>query len=301
NIDEDYALHCLSFIDTAKIRPFKIAVDAGNGMAGKTLPPIFERLPVRVERMFFELDGTFPNHPASPIEPENTEELRAKVAGDAEIALGAAFDGDADRMFLIDEKGNLLGGDMVTALVAKNLLAKSPGETIVYNIICSRAVPEAIEKAGGRAIRTKVGHAIIKPIMKRENAIFGGEHSGHFYFRDNWFADSGLIAFLVCLELLSVAGKPLSELVAEFDHYCRSGEINSRVDDIHATIEKVKNYFTAQGHEIDELDGITVSAETWWANLRPSNTEPLIRLNAEAETKDELDDIVGQILKIVRG
>ncbi len=300
NIDEAYAEHCLSFIDLKKIRPMKIAVDAGNGMAGKTLQPVFERLPVEVERLFFDLDGSFPNHLASPIEPENTAELRAKVASDPKIRLGVAFDGDADRMFLIDERGAFVGGDMVTALVAKSLLAKFPGEAVVYNLICSRAVPELVKKMGGRPIRTKVGHAIIKPIMKRENAIFGGEHSGHFYFRDNWFADSGLIAFLVCLELLSEEEKPLSELIADFDHYHRSGEINSRVEDRDRAINNVKSKFAGRECEIEELDGITISAKSWWANLRPSNTEPLIRLNAEAETPEELDEIVGEILKIVR-
>ncbi|HDR90653.1 MAG TPA: phosphomannomutase/phosphoglucomutase [candidate division Zixibacteria bacterium] len=300
NIDEAYAQHCLSFIDIDKIKPFKIAVDAGNGMAGKTLPTVFKHLPCEVIPMFFELDGTFPNHLASPIEPENTIELRAKVAEDPEISLGAAFDGDADRVFLVDEKGELVGGDMITALVAKRLLEKNQGETVVYALICSRAVPELIEKMGGRAIRSRVGHAIIKPIMKRENAIFGGEHSGHFYLRDNYFADSGLIALLVCLELLSDAGKPLSELISEIDHYYRSGEINSKVDDRDATIAKVRKYYEDKGFDVDDLDGITISADTWWVNLRPSNTEPLIRLNAEAETREKLDEIVEQTLKLIR-
>jgi len=300
DIEKDYADHCLSFVDVPKIKPFRVAVDAGNGMAGKVLPPVFARLPIEVEPMFFELDGSFPNHLASPIEPENTAELRAKVASDPSIDLGAAFDGDADRMFLVDEKGYLLGGDMVTALVAKSLLAKHRGETIVYNLICSRAVPELVEEMGGKAIRTKVGHAIIKPIMRRENAIFGGEHSGHFYFRDNWFADSGLIAFLVCLELLSEAGKPLSELVAEIDHYYRSGEINSRVEDRAAAIDSVKKYFEREGLRIDDLDGITIFGDRWWANLRPSNTEPLVRLNVEAETPEILRETTDRLLKLVR-
>lgn len=300
NIDEDYARHCLKFIDVSKIKPFHIAIDAGNGMAGKTVPTVFKYLPCKIEPMFFELDGTFPNHLASPIEPENTEELRRKVASDPSIELGAAFDGDADRVFLVDEKGELVGGDMLTALVAKRLLEKHPGETIVYSLICSRAVPELVEQMGGKAVRSKVGHAIIKPLMKKENAIFGGEHSGHFYLRDNYFADSGLIALLVVLELLSEANNPISELIAEIDHFYRSGEINSKVDDRRATIDKVRKHFEAKGHKIDSLDGISVEADTWWVNLRPSNTEPLIRLNAEAETKEKLDEIVRETLKLIR-
>jgi len=300
NIDEDYAEHCLSFIDAGVIKPFHIAIDAGNGIAGKTIPPVFERLPVEVERMYFTLDGSFPNHPASPIEPENTKELREKVASDQTLDMGAAFDGDADRMFLVDEKGRLLGGDMVTALVAKKLLAKHAGESVVYNLICSKAVPETIENMGGKPIRTRVGHAIIKPIMKRENAIFGGEHSGHFYFRENWFADSGLIALLVCLELLSEADRPLSELVAEIDHYYRSGEINSKVNDRNATIEKMREYAADKGYRVDDLDGVTIYGDGWWANLRPSNTEPLIRLNAEADSPELLDKVTNEILGLVR-
>ena len=300
DVADAYAEHCLSFVESSKIKPFRVAIDAGNGMAGKTLPPVFERLPIGVEPMFFELDGSFPNHLASPIEPENTKELREKVASDHALDMGVAFDGDADRMFLIDENGKMIDGGIVTALVAKSLLSKHPGETVVYNLICSKAVPEIVEKMGGKAVRTRVGHAIIKPIMKRENAIFGGEHSGHFYFRDNWFADSGLIAFLVCLELLSETDKLLSELVAVIDHYCRSGEINSRVEDRAGAIAKVREYFEKKGLPVDDLDGITITGDSWWANLRPSNTEPLIRLNAEAETPEMLKQITDEVLILIR-
>ena len=300
DITEDYTKHCLSFIYGDKIKPFKIAIDAGNGMAGKTLPSVMKKLPLELEPLYFELDGSFPNHLASPIEPKNTEKLREMISENPQLNIGAAFDGDADRMFLIDEKGQLLGGDMVTALVSKSILKKNPGETIVYNLICSNAVPEVIEKMGGKALRTRVGHAIIKPIMKEENAIFGGEHSGHFYFRDNWFADSGLIAFLVCLELLSESKKPLSELVSEIDPYFRSGEINSRVKDRKATLDKVRDYFSKKNKRIDDLDGITIFGDNWWANLRPSNTEPLIRLNAEANDRKTLHEMVNEILSIVR-
>ena len=226
DITAAYTDHVLSFIDVTKVRPLRIVIDAGNGMAGKLIPQVFSQLPCEVVPMYFELDGNFPNHLASPIEPENTEELRRRVVAE-KADFGAAFDGDADRMFLIDEKGKALGGDVVTALAAKSLLKKNPGATILYNLICSKTVSEIVTASGGRAVRTKVGHALIKPLMKRHNAIFGGEHSGHFYFRDNWYADSGLIALLVCTELLSTEKKPLSELVATIDHYYRSGEINS--------------------------------------------------------------------------
>jgi phosphomannomutase len=297
DITEDYAAHCLSFIDISKIKPFKIVVDAGNGMAGATLPPVFQKLPLKVFPLYFELDGSFPNHPASPIELENLIDLQKKLS-EEKADFGVAFDGDADRMFLIDRHGKQLGGDMVTALVADNLLDKFPGETILYNLICSRAVPELIERKGGKAIKTRVGHALIKPLMKKYNAIFGGEHSGHFYFRKNWFADSGLIAFLVCLELLSRSAKPLDEKIREIDPYFRSGEINSRVDSAKDKIEQVAAYYT--DGEQDRLDGLTVSYPDFWFNLRPSNTEPLIRLNVEADSRALLDKKIEELLKIIR-
>jgi len=297
DIHEDYARHCLSFIDVTKIRPFKIVIDAGNGMAGATLPPVLEELPIETVRLYFELDGNFPNHPASPIEVENLKDLQETIARN-NADFGVAFDGDADRMFLVDKNGNQVGGDMVTALVAKSLLSKHPGEKILYNLICSKAVPELVEKMGGTAIRTRVGHALIKPLMKKHNAIFGGEHSGHFYFRDNWFADSGLIAFLVCLELLSVENRPLHEMIKEIDPYFRSGEINSRVKSIPAKIEEVSKAF-ADGRQ-DRDDGLTVQYDDFWFNLRPSNTEPLLRLNAEANGKQVLDKRTKQLLDIIR-
>jgi phosphomannomutase len=297
DISQDYADHCLSFIDTSKIKPFKIVIDAGNGMAGVTLPPILKRLPLEKIRLYFELDGSFPNHPPSPIELENLADVRAKIA-ETGADFGVAFDGDADRMFLVDKFGNQVGGDMVTALVAKSLLTKHPGETILYNLICSRAVPELIERMGGKAIRTKVGHALIKPLMKKHNAIFGGEHSGHFYFRDNWFADSGMIAFLVCLELLSVENRPLHELISEINPYFRSGEINSRVSSIPDKIKEVSRAFSS-GKQ-DTLDGLTVWYDDFWFNLRPSNTEPLLRLNVEAVSKEILEQKTKELLDIIR-
>jgi phosphomannomutase len=297
DILQDYVQHALSFIDIDKIKPFKIVIDAGNGMAGMIIPEVFKRLRCELVPLYFELDGSFPNHPASPIEPENVEDLHRKIC-EVRADLGAAFDGDADRVFLLDENGCTLGGDMVTALVAKAMLKKNPGSNIIYNLICSRAVPELIERMGGRPIRTRVGHALIKPIMREQNAIFGGEHSGHFYFRDNWFADSGLIALLVCLELISEANMPLSRQVAAFDHYFRSGEINSEVDDNKAKLKIVEQVF-ADGRS-DKLDGLTIEYDDWWFNLRPSNTEPLLRLNVEAANKELLDNVTSRVLNVIR-
>ena len=293
----EFSEHVLSFIDVGKIKPFKIVIDAGNGMGGRIIPDVFSKLPCEVIPMYFELDGTFPNHPANPIEPDNIRDLQAKVK-ESGAFLGAAFDGDADRVFLIDENTKPLGGDMITAMVARSLLKKEPGATILYNLICSKTVPETIEKAGGTALRTRVGHALIKPLMKDHNAVFGGEHSGHFYFRNNYFADSGMIALLVCLELLSEENKALSEMVAEIDPYVRSGEINSRVEDIPAKLDEIKAAY--EGNSIDELDGVTVDCGDFWFNVRPSNTEPLLRLNMEADSRGLLDLKIEEVLKLIR-
>lgn len=298
DIISDFVDHALNFVDVANIKPLKIVVDAGNGMAGEIIPQVFKRLPCELIPMYFELDGTFPNHPASPIEPENVADLIGKVK-ETGADLGAAFDGDADRVFLIDENGGTLGGDMVVGLVAKALLKKNPGSTILYNLICSKAIPQLIESFGGIAIRTRVGHALIKPLMKEYNAIFGGEHSGHFYFRENWFADSGLIALLVCLELISEAGTPLSEQVSSFDKYVRSGEINSRVADQKAKLAEIEKVFS--DGKIDKLDGITVDYGDWWFNVRPSNTEPLLRLNVEASSEEQLKEATDKVLGVIRG
>jgi phosphomannomutase len=300
DIIDSYVAHCLSFIDLANVKPYKIAADAGNGMAGMIVPKVFAHLPCQLVPLYFELDGSFPNHPASPIEPENTAVLRQTVV-EQRCDMGVAFDGDADRMFIVDDHGRLLGGDMVTALVAQSLLRKRPGATILYNLICSRSVPEVIEREGGRAIRTRVGHSFIKRTMREENAIFGGEHSGHFYFRDNWYADSGLIAFLIVLELVSQSGKTVAELVASIDTRFRSGEINSEVADQQGRMAAIEAHYAAQGAQIDHLDGVTVSFATWWFNVRPSNTEPLLRLNLEADTKDEMELRRDEVLRLIRG
>jgi phosphomannomutase len=299
DILDDYASHMLNLVDTSKIRPLRIAIDAGNGMAGLTVPKVFSHLPVEVTPLYFEPDGTFPNHPANPIEPENTEALRRTVV-EKGYDLGAAFDGDADRVFLIDEKGNLVGGDMLTAMVASRLLDRHPDAAIVYNLICSRGVPELIEAKGGRPIRSRVGHSYIKETMRREDAVFGGEHSGHFYFRDNWFADSGMAALLNALEMLSEAGKPLSEVIAPLDHRFRSGEINSEVADPEAVMARIEEHYRGEGAEIDHLDGVTISFPSWWFNVRPSNTQPLLRLNLEADDRETLKEKTDEVLAIIR-
>ena len=297
DILDDFAKHCLGFIDPARVKPFKIAIDAGNGMAGLTVPYVFKHLPCEVTPLFFELDGTFPNHPASPIEPENMVDLQKAVLEHG-CDLGVAFDGDADRMFVVDEKGGLIGGDIVTALVAINTLKRYPGAKILYNLICSRSVPEAILANGGVPVRSQVGHSLIKKTMRDEDVVFGGEHSGHFYFRDNWFADSGMIALLQCLEVFSDAGKPVSEVIAPIDSRFRSGEINSHVKDIPGKLAALQAHYADA--EIDHLDGVTIQYPTWWLNVRPSNTEPLLRLNVEGDTKELMERNRDEALALIR-
>ncbi len=297
DILDDFAQHCLSFIDVKKIKPFKIAIDAGNGMAGETVPHVFKHLPCEVIPLYFELDGNFPNHPASPIEPENMRDLQAAVL-QYHCDLGVAFDGDADRMFIVDEKADLVGGDMVTALVGLNTLKHYPGATILYNLICSRSVPEVISKAGGVPLRSQVGHSLIKATMREHNVVFGGEHSGHFYFRDNWFADSGMIALLQCLELFGEANKPVSEIIAPIDTRFRSGEINSTVKDIPGKLEELQDHY--RDAQIDHLDGVTIQYPHWWMNIRPSNTEPLLRLNVEGDTKELMEKHRDEALALIR-
>jgi len=293
-----FAEHCLSFIERKAVKPLTIVVDAGNGMAGLIVPAIFKHLPVRLIPLYFELDGSFPNHPASPIEPQNMVDLQAAVRK-YRADLGAAFDGDADRMFITDERGELVGGDMVTALAATMLLRTHPGAKILYNLICSHSVPEAIRAAGGIPVRTRVGHSHIKAIMREENAIFGGEHSGHFYFRDNFYADSGLIALLIVLEFVSREGKPVSALLQPLDRRVRSGELNTRVADAQAKLAELERRY-ADAQSIDHLDGITIEYPTWWANVRASNTEPLLRLNVEADDPATLTQQRDALLALIR-
>ena len=281
---EAYADHVRSFVDTASLRPLRVVADTANGMGGLVAPKVFEGLPFQVDILFPELDGNFPNHPADPIQPENLVSLKAAVLA-AGADIGLAFDGDADRVFLVDEQAEPVSGSLTTALVAASMLDKYPGSTVLYNCICSRVVPEVIAEKGGIGIRTKVGHSFIKQVMAETGAVFGGEHSGHYYFRDNYRADSGIIAAMVVLELLSVTGKPLSELLEPFKRYAASGEINTVVDDPAGAVELMAAEVEAAGGErgtADRLDGLTVDRGDWWYNLRPSNTEPLLRLNVEA-------------------
>jgi phosphomannomutase len=274
-----FAEHVRSFIDVGALRPLKIVADTANGMGGLVVPAVFDGLPVDLEVLFGELDGTFPNHPADPIQLENLRDLQARVL-EVGADVGLAFDGDADRVFLVDETGAPLSGSTTTAIVAAGVLEKNPGATILHNCICSKAVPEVVRERGGTPVRTKVGHSFIKAVMADTGAAFGGEHSAHYYFRDNWRADSGSIAALMVLEQLSKSGLSLSELRRPFDRYAASGEINARVDDPRAVIERVATAYPAEAQ--DRLDGLTVDLGDWWFNLRPSNTEPLLRLNLEA-------------------
>jgi phosphomannomutase len=281
---EDYAAHVRSFVDVGTLRPLRVVADTANGMGGLVAPKVFEGLPFEVDILFPELDGNFPNHPADPIQPENLVSLKQAVL-DEGADVGLAFDGDADRVFLVDEKSQPVSGSLTTALVASSMLDKYPGSTVLYNCICSRVVPEVIAEKGGVGIRTKVGHSYIKQVMAETGAVFGGEHSGHYYFRDNYRADSGIIAAMVVLELLSVTGRPLSELLEPFKRYADSGEINTVVDDPPRAVELMAAEVEAAGGALgvaDRLDGLTVDRGDWWYNLRPSNTEPLLRLNVEA-------------------
>jgi phosphomannomutase len=295
-----YAEHVRGFVDQRALRPLKVVADAGNGMAGHVLPAVFDGLPFRLEPMYFELDGNFPNHPADPINPENLADLRKQViASGADV--GLAFDGDADRVFLVDEQGGIVPSSLVVALVAETMCEREPGSVVLYNLICSRVVPETVRAAGGTPLRTRVGHSFIKQVMAETGAVFGGEHSGHYYFRDNYRADSGLIAALVVLDVLSRAGRPLSQVLAPYRRYAASGEINRRVDDDPGeVVERLAGRWPA-ALSTDRTDGLTVQGPSWWFNLRPSNTEPLLRLNVEAADEDEMARVRDEVLQAVGG
>jgi phosphomannomutase len=295
-----YADYLRKLVDISAIRPLTVAVDAGNGMAGHTVPKVFEGLPVTLIPLYFELDGTFPNHEANPIEPENVRDLqRAVVEHHADI--GLAFDGDADRCFVVDERGQVVSPSALTALIAARELAREPGAAIIHNLITSRAVPEIIAEHGGVPVRTRVGHSFIKAKMAERAAVFGGEHSGHFYFRDFWFADSGMLAALHTLAALGGQDQPLSQLMAGYSRYHASGEINSEVADQAEATARVRQIFASRpGVSTDELDGLTVAAADWWFNLRPSNTEPLLRLNVEASDESAMAALRDEVLGIVR-
>ena len=289
---DGYVAHVHSFVDLGALRPLKVVADTANGMGGLVLPAVMASLPFELDHMYPELDGAFPNHPADPIQPENQRDLMERVlATNADV--GLAFDGDADRVFLVDETARAISGSLTTAMVARSILEREPGATIIHNLICSKTVPEVIAEGGGTAVRTRVGHSFIKQVMAETGAAFGGEHSGHYYFRDNYRADSGLIAALVVLEALGNHRAGLADLVSTLDRYVASGEINTEVDDAAAVIGRVGDAYAAA--QQDRMDGLTVDLGSWWFNLRPSNTEPLLRLNLEAATAGEVDRRVGEV------
>jgi phosphomannomutase len=303
-----YAAFLRGLVDLSAIRPLSVVVDAGNGMAGITVPAVLGTeaglgpLPLRIDPMYFELDGTFPNHEANPIDPDNLRDLQARVVSRG-ADVGLAFDGDADRCFVVDERGVAVSPSAITALIARRELQRNPGATIIYNCISSRVVPEVVAQAGGVGERTRVGHSFIKARMAETGAVFGGEHSGHFYFADFWRADSGMLAAMHVLAALGSApeGTPLSALLEEFDRYAASGEINSVVSDAPAATQRVRQAFSSRpGLTFDDLDGMTVSAAEWWFNLRPSNTEPLLRLNVEAVDGGTMEAVRDEVLAIVR-
>jgi len=285
--------HVRSFVDLDALAPLRVVTDTANGVGGLIVPAVFSGLPMEVSMLFAELDGTFPNHPADPINVENLRDLQRAVR-DESADIGLAFDGDADRVFLVDDQAQPVSGSTTTAILAKAMLERSPGGLVVHNLICSRAVPEVIRESGGTPIRTRVGHSFIKAVMAETDAAFGGEHSAHYYFRDNFRADSGIIAALIVLEQLSKAGVPLSEYRVPFERYAASGEINTRVADPLAAIEDVAAAY-ADAHQ-DRLDGLTVEFDDWWFNLRPSNTEPLLRLNVEAANPEECARHTAEVL-----
>lgn len=296
-----YVDHLLTLVDLKEIRPLKVVIDAGNGMAGHTAPAVFERLNCEVIPMYFELDGTFPNHEANPIDAKNLKDLQ-KAVKKHKADIGLAFDGDADRCFLVDENGELVNPSTLTALIAHRELQKHPGSNIIYNLISSRAVVEIVEENGGNAIRSRVGHSYIKKLMAETGAIFGGEHSGHFYFKDFWRADSGMLAALHAIAALGESDLSLSNLLKPYSRYVASGEINSEVADAKSAMETISAQFGASaGNQIDELDGLTVSGDNWWFNVRASNTEPLLRLNVEAKSQARMEKIRDEVLATIRG
>jgi len=295
----DYASHLHSLV-SVRGRRLHVVVDAGNGMAGHTVPAVFADLDVELSRLYFELDGTFPHHQANPLEPANLADLRhAVVAGDAD--LGLAYDGDADRCFAVDERGEVVSPSALTALIAIRMLAVEPGARIIHNLITSRSVPETIDRHGGIPVRTRVGHSLIKATMAETDAAFGGEHSGHFYFRDFWYADSGMLAALHLLAAVAESPEPVSGLLADLDPYVASGEVNSEVADTGRVIDRVREEYGGRTDvQLDSLDGLTVCSERWWFNVRASNTEPVLRLNVEADTDETMVDIRDQVLALMR-
>ena len=300
NMLEEYVVHLLSLVDVSEIRKLKIVIDAGNGMAGYTAAPVFEKINAEVIPLYFDLDGTFPNHEANPIDPKNVKALQ-KAVKKHQADIGLAFDGDADRCFLIDENGEVVNPSALTALIAARELKKHPKSKIVYNLISSRAVSEVVEELGGTSIRSRVGHSYIKKLMADNDAVFGGEHSGHFYFKDFWYADSGMLAALHAIAALGSQPKPLSQILKQYQRYFSSGEINSKVSDAPGAIAKIEAWYSLKsGVSLDYLDGLTVSTESWWFNLRSSNTEPLLRLNVEAKSQARLEKVQSEVLDLIK-
>jgi phosphomannomutase len=299
NMLEEYVDHLLTLVDIKNIRPLKIIVDAGNGMAGHTAPAIFARLNCEVIPMYFELDGSFPNHEANPLDESTLKDLKQAMI-DQKADLGLAFDGDADRCFLVDERGVAVNPSALTSLIAHRELIKHPGASIIYNLISSRAVQEVIDENGGVGLRSRVGHSYIKKMMAESGAIFGGEHSGHFYFKEFWRADSGALAALHAIAALGESDATMSELLAPYNRYVISGEINSKVENTQAATERVEKTYTSDQVTIDHLDGLTVNGDSWWFNLRPSNTEPLLRLNVEASTQAQMETVRDAVLSLIR-
>ena len=302
---KDYAEYLRQLVDLSGSRPLKVVVDAGNGMAGLTTPAVLgdtllPKLPFEIIPLYFELDGSFPNHPANPLEPENLRDLQAAVIKHG-ADIGLAFDGDADRCFIVDERGEIVSPSVLTGLIASRELAREPGSAVIHNLITSRAVPELVTELGGTPVRTRVGHSYIKATMAETDAVFGGEHSGHFYFRDFWRADSGMLAALHVLAALAETERPLSDLLAEFSRYVATGEINSTVADQAAVVAEIeRDYGSRDGVSLDHLDGLTVTHADWWFNVRASNTEPLLRLNAEAADEQQMTSLRDRVLALIR-
>lgn len=298
DVSEAWIDHVMSFIEGKQLKPLRIAVDAGNGMAGKIFPILQERVPFEVEQMYFELDGTFPNHIANPLIPENIVDLQKKVTSNS-LDVGVAFDGDGDRAVLVDENGDALSGTVMTALLAEYFLKQNKGATVLYNAICGQVVPDTVKENGGKSIRTRVGHSFIKNDMRKHNAVFAGESSGHYYFKDNFMADSGLVAAIVALAILSESNMTLSELVEKYrGAYVQIPETNYEVQDKQGVIERIAEKFAS--HTQDRLDGLTVRLDNGWFNVRPSNTEPLLRFNVEAKTEKDLEEIRSSVAELIK-
>jgi phosphomannomutase len=299
DLTNEWVTHVHSFADVSTFRPLKIVADTANGMGGLVAPLVFEGLPFDLDILYGELDGTFPNHPADPLNPANLVDLQARIL-ETGADVGLAFDGDADRVFLIDELGQPVSGSTTTAMVADAMLKRHPGATVLYNLICSKSVPEVIAESGGVGVRTRVGHSYIKQTMAETGAVFGGEHSGHYYYHDNYRADSGIITAFVVLELLSQSDQTLSQLAKPFQRYASSGEINTEVSSPAATVERVRLRLEREGVAVDLLDGLTADYGDWWFNLRPSNTEPLLRLNVEAPDDESLRRHVEGVVAMIK-